>query len=166
LARFSYINIGKFPASNVRINPQVFFMTKEHDRIEEELRTRCEGDLFVPVSHKLKDGSQGVTLFPNEKVNWEQFEATNSLVINPADVLQYAWIEGSTKVVDPWIYGCATYEFGAPGNARQTAFIYRVGHREEAATGEKIVRRFVPVDRPLNKEDVVLFPVPTRGLTN
>jgi hypothetical protein len=111
--------------------------------------------------------TQGILIFPAERIPWERFGGTIGAGAAPEDLKKYGRIENGKLTADLWIYGCATYDFGHPDTVHQTGFVYRIAQLIKRPGMGDAMSFTVDLDDVISKDELMMFPSPSAdGITN
>lgn len=118
--KYFVVNTGKEPAFNVEIQPFAFVVGDEHTDIMGSQIKWCEN-----VKNQ-RHPEQSLLIFPGEKLPWEFGGGVIGTAPHPEEIKKYARTIDGKVVINFWIFGCVTYDFGRPDTVHQTAFAWQI----------------------------------------
>ena len=148
-------NIGRSPATNVRINPYTFLHSPKR------LDVLAEYQNFCAITQMRPDNMMTYTLFPEETKQIPRFETISSDQIIEAC---QAWKETTSqdwKFIAPNIVGCVSYKIAFDDKQHHTGFITELRRRRRADYPSGIEAGMFSLDEAkVAAADVLLFHSP------
>lgn len=159
--KYFVTNVGKTPAFNVEVMTRAFVVGDGRADIDSEQMKWCHH------AKTNRSARQKLFVFPNERELWGFHGGVFGTAPHPDEIAKYAKIVDGRRLIQFYIFGCATYDFGRPNSIHQTAFLFQVAHQIKRSDGSITLSLEFDLEERVPKEQIILLQHPSApDLTN